>query len=34
MSLGKHNINVRHAANELAWQTEDHNADGAELKTS
>ena len=30
--LGKHNINVRHAANELAWQTEDHNADGAELK--
>ncbi|MBO9611601.1 MAG: rubredoxin [Dyadobacter sp.] len=30
--LGKHNINVRHAANELAWQTEDHNGDGAELK--
>ncbi len=30
--LGKHNINVRHAANELAWQTEDHNADGAALK--
>ncbi|MCF0073880.1 rubredoxin [Dyadobacter sp. CY261] len=30
--LGKHNINVRHAANELAWQTEDHNADGAKLK--
>lgn len=30
--LGNHNINVRHAANELAWQTEDHNADGAELK--
>lgn len=30
--LGKHNINVRHAANELAWQTEDHNADGAGLK--
>lgn len=30
--LGKNNINVRHAANELAWQTEDHNGDGAELK--
>lgn len=30
--LGKHNINVRHAANELAWQTEDHNADGAAIK--
>jgi rubredoxin len=30
--LGKHNINVRHAANELAWQTEDHNQDGAILK--
>ena len=30
--LGKHNINVRHAANELAWQTEDHNEDGANLK--
>lgn len=30
--LGKHNINVRHAANELAWQTEDHNGDGAALK--
>lgn len=30
--LGKHNINVRHAANELAWQTEDHNGDGAQLK--
>lgn len=30
--LGKHNINVRHAANELAWQTEDHNEDGAALK--
>lgn len=30
--LGKHNINVRHAANELAWQTEDHNGDGLLLK--
>ncbi|GGN05059.1 hypothetical protein GCM10010967_45180 [Dyadobacter beijingensis] len=30
--LGKHNINVRHAANELAWQTEDHHAEGAALK--
>ncbi|MVM39931.1 rubredoxin domain-containing protein [Spirosoma sp. HMF3257] len=30
--LGKHNINVRHAANELAWQTEDHSDDGARLK--
>ncbi len=30
--LGKHNINVRHAANELAWQTEDQNEDGAQLK--
>ncbi|MDQ6478382.1 rubredoxin domain-containing protein [Dyadobacter sp. LHD-138] len=30
--LGKHNINVRHAANELAWQTEDHNEDGTILK--
>ncbi len=30
--LGKHNINVRHAANELAWQTEDQNEDGANLK--
>ncbi len=30
--LGLHNINVRHAANELAWQTEDHNEDGIELK--
>ena len=30
--LGKHNINVRHAANELAWQTEDHTDDGTELK--
>ncbi len=30
--LGKHNINVRHAANELAWQTEDHTDEGTELK--
>ena len=30
--LGKHNINVRHAANELAWQTEDHTQDGTDLK--
>ena len=30
--LGKHNINVRHAANELAWQTEDQNEDGTNLK--
>jgi len=30
--LGKHNINVRHAANELAWQTEDHTNDGTILK--
>lgn len=30
--LGKHNINVRHAANELAWQTEDNNEEGPELK--
>lgn len=30
--LGKHNINVRHAANELAWQTEDNTGDGHELK--
>ncbi|MFD1143096.1 rubredoxin [Larkinella insperata] len=30
--LGKHNINVRHAANELAWQTEDHNDEGLGLK--
>lgn len=30
--LGRHNINVRHAANELAWQTEDHDAAGMELK--
>ncbi|GAB3945181.1 hypothetical protein GCM10028805_13850 [Spirosoma harenae] len=30
--LGKHNINVRHAANELAWQTEDHTDEGTSLK--
>ncbi|MBD2703655.1 rubredoxin [Spirosoma sp. BT702] len=30
--LGKHNINVRHAANELGWQTEDHTEEGAQLK--
>lgn len=30
--LGKHNINVRHAANELAWQTEDHTHEGNLLK--
>ncbi|GHB59032.1 rubredoxin [Persicitalea jodogahamensis] len=30
--LSRHNINVRHAANELAWQTEDHNAEGVDLK--
>ncbi|WP_031526332.1 rubredoxin domain-containing protein [Dyadobacter crusticola] len=30
--LGKHNINVRHAANELAWQTEDHHEEGSVLK--
>ncbi|OIN60746.1 rubredoxin domain-containing protein [Arsenicibacter rosenii] len=30
--LGKHNINVRHAANELAWQTEDHDEAGAAIK--
>lgn len=30
--LGTHNINVRHAANELAWQTEDHTDEGAQLK--
>lgn len=30
--LGKHNINVRHAANELAWQTEDHTNEGTMLK--
>lgn len=30
--LGHHNINVRHAANELAWQTEDYPGEGSELK--
>ena len=30
--LGKHNINVRHAANELGWQTEDHTDEGTRLK--
>ncbi|GAB3544838.1 rubredoxin [Spirosoma fluminis] len=30
--LGKHNINVRHAANELAWQTEDDTDDGTRIK--
>ncbi len=30
--LSRHNINVRHAANELAWQTEDQDAEGVELK--
>ncbi|TDE17208.1 rubredoxin [Dyadobacter psychrotolerans] len=30
--LGKHNINVRHAANELAWQTEENSDDGSNLK--
>ncbi|WP_266363252.1 rubredoxin [Tellurirhabdus rosea] len=30
--LGKHNINVRHAATELAWQTEDHSDEGMKLK--
>jgi rubredoxin len=30
--LGRHNINVRHAANELAWQTEDHSDEGTRLK--
>jgi rubredoxin len=30
--LGKHNINVRHAANELAWQTEDRTDEGTSLK--
>jgi rubredoxin len=30
--LGKHRINVRHAANELNWQVEDRNEDGLILK--
>jgi rubredoxin len=31
-ALGKHAINVRHAANELNWQVEDDNEDGLVLK--
>lgn len=30
--LGKHNVNVRHAANGLAWQTEDYTDEGTQLK--
>jgi rubredoxin len=30
--LGKHTINVRHAANELNWQIEDNSEEGLELK--
>jgi rubredoxin len=30
--LGRHNINVRHAASELAWQTEDQTDEGTLLK--
>lgn len=30
--LGKYNINVRHAANELNWQVEDNSEDGLVLK--
>ncbi|SDM06814.1 rubredoxin [Siphonobacter aquaeclarae] len=30
--LGRHAINVRHAANELCWQTEDDSDEGARLK--
>ncbi|KAI9451190.1 hypothetical protein F5148DRAFT_1290295 [Russula earlei] len=30
--LGKHRINVRHAANELNWQVEDHTEEGLALK--
>lgn len=30
--LGKHDVNVRHAANELGWQTEDHTEEGTEVK--
>jgi rubredoxin len=30
--LGKHGINVRHAANELNWQVEDTTVDGLNLK--
>lgn len=32
--LGKHNINVRHAANELNWQTEDDSDEGRALRQS
>jgi len=31
--LGKYRINVRHAANELNWQVEDHNEKGLQLKS-
>lgn len=31
-ALGKYRINVRHAANELNWQVEDHCEDGLQLK--
>jgi rubredoxin len=30
--LGKYRINVRHAANELAWQLEDNDEEGLQLK--
>jgi rubredoxin len=30
--LGRHNVTVRHAANELGWQTEDHSDEGTRLK--
>lgn len=30
--LGKYRINVRHSANELAWQVEDNNEDGLGIK--
>jgi len=30
--LGKYRINVRHSANELAWQVEDNNEDGLSIK--
>ena len=30
--LGLHRINVRHAANELAWQIEDNNEEGLQVK--
>ncbi len=32
LMLGRHNSNVRHAANELAWQTEDDSDAGAAIK--